>query len=58
MKHFLQKYFSGLQPLILCVVLVIISALIQSYWMPFVGYVLLLFFIAQIIINGKYFWEE
>jgi len=58
MKHFLQKYFSFLQPFILCVIIAVISTLAGSVEGVLLSLILAMFFAVQIFVYGKYFWED
>lgn len=58
MKQFLQKYFSFWQPFALCVVIGIVSALFGSDAGVGFSLALVLFFIIQVGVYSKFFWED
>jgi len=58
MKQFLQKYFSFWQPFALALVIWIVSMLFSSSWGVKLSFALGLFFIIQVWVYGKFFWED
>ena len=57
-RQFLQKYFSFWQPFALCLLIWIVSMLISSSWGVVLSFALGLFFIIQVLVYGKFFWED